>query len=187
MIEIRLARDIEDIKGIKALQEANLNLNITPEEAMKEGFVAARYSLEFLQLIHAAHPSVIAVDHDTVVGYALVSTQKIREEHPLLADLFNAIDNLQYQGRSLQGKPYVVIGQLCIAKTYRGQGLVQQLYGYFRETLSKQYDCCITDVAKSNPRSLKAHLKTGFVVINSLDYGGIGWDIVLWDWTTKAG
>jgi L-amino acid N-acyltransferase YncA len=40
-------------------------------------------------------------------------------------------------------------------------------------------------VAKDNPRSLKAHQKKGFQVIDSLSYGGIGWDIVLWDWNVK--
>jgi hypothetical protein len=36
-------------------------------------------------------------------------------------------------------------------------------------------------VAQENPRSLKAHKKTDFQVIDELNYGGIGWDIVLWN------
>jgi hypothetical protein len=56
------------------------------------------------------------------------------------------------------------------------------MYEYFKDCLSIQYDYCITDVASDNPRSLKAHLKTGFTVIDSLNYGGISWNIVLWDW-----
>jgi L-amino acid N-acyltransferase YncA len=40
----------------------------------------------------------------------------------------------------------------------------------------------ITDVAQANTRSLNAHKKSGFQVIDTLVYAGIGWDIVLWDW-----
>jgi L-amino acid N-acyltransferase YncA len=61
-------------------------------------------------------------------------------------------------------------------------GLVQQLYRHFREVLSGEFDYCLTDIAQENARSLKAHLKTGFQVLDTLNYGGMIWDIVLWDW-----
>ena len=76
----------------------------------------------------------------------------------------------------------MVVGQLCVAKPYRGLGLVQKLYGHFRDCYADQFEYLITDVAQANTRSLKAHLKTGFQIIDTLTYGGIGWDIVLWDW-----
>ena len=60
--------------------------------------------------------------------------------------------------------------------------LVPQLYGRFREELENEYDFGITDVARANSRSLKAHIKTGFQVIHSIGYGGLEWDVVLWDW-----
>ena len=56
------------------------------------------------------------------------------------------------------------------------------MYTYYQQSLSKEYQYLITDVAQENPRSIKAHLKTGFQIIDTLNYGGIGWDIVLWDW-----
>jgi L-amino acid N-acyltransferase YncA len=64
-------------------------------------------------------------------------------------------------------------------------GIVQKLYGHFRDCLSKEYTYLITDIAQANARSLKAHQKRGFQVINELMYGGIKWDIVLWDWNTE--
>jgi ribosomal protein S18 acetylase RimI-like enzyme len=78
------------------------------------------------------------------------------------------------------------VAQLCVSKEYRGQDLVQKLYGSFRDHYADQYTYCVTDVAQANHRSLKAHKKRGFQVIDTLDYGGIGWDIVLWDWHKKA-
>lgn len=183
MIEIKTVTDFTELAGIQKLQQENLRKQLGKEEAASEGFVTAEYSLAFLESMHRASPSIIAKDGDAVVGYALVALPSIREQHDLLADLFDVIDKKTYQNLLLKDARYVVVGQLCVAKQYRGLGLVYQMYAHFKKSLSNNYDYCITDVASDNPRSLKAHQKTGFRVIDSLSYGGISWDIVLWDWT----
>ena len=171
-----------EINGIRDLQALNLKQNITAEEAMDQGFLTAAYTIEYLQEMNAVSPSIIAKDGDKVVGYALVATKDIRKGHDLIEGLFDAIDACEYNGKSLRNVNYVVVGQLCVAKEYRGQDLVQKLYGHFRDCLSNEFIYLVTDVAKANVRSLKAHKKRGFQVINELMYGGFGWDIVLWDW-----
>jgi L-amino acid N-acyltransferase YncA len=70
-----------------------------------------------------------------------------------------------------------------VVKNYRGQGLVKQLYEYYKNCLSYDFDYAITDIAQDNPRSLKAHQKVDFEVIETLSYGGIDWYVILWDWT----
>lgn len=182
MLQITRVTNAQELLGIQQLQAENLRKHIDAAEAASQGFLMAEYSLEFLNAMHQAAPSIIAKDGEKVVGYALVATQDIRDEHDLLADLFNTIDQTQFEGNTLKNASYVVVGQLCVAKDYRGQGLVQQLYGHFRKCLEDQFDFCITDVAQANTRSLKAHKKTGYQVIDTLSYGGIAWDIVLWDW-----
>jgi ribosomal protein S18 acetylase RimI-like enzyme len=112
----------------------------------------------------------------------LVATKEIRKGHDLLEGLFDAIDECEYNGKLLREVNYVVVGQLCVAKEYRGMGLVQKLYNHFRECLQDTYDYCATDVAQANIRSLKAHKKTGFQVAGTLTYGGVPWDIVVWKW-----
>ncbi len=182
---IKPVTDLSELIGIKDLQAANLRTLISEEEASSQGFLSATYSLEFLEQMHQTCPSIVAKDGEEVVGYALVTTRENRYEHELLADLFNTIDTLSYNHQPLKDTCYVVVGQLCVAKAYRGQGLVKRLYSQFKNALMDQYDYCITDVAQANQRSLKAHLNTGFEVIDTLHYGGIGWDIVLWDWTKR--
>ena len=182
MVQITRVTDAVELLGIQQLQAENLRKYVDVTEAASQGFLMAEYSLDFLKVMHQAAPSIIAKDGDKVVGYALVATKAVRDEHDLLADLFNTIDQTQFEGNTLKNSSYVVVGQLCVAKDYRGQGLVQQLYGYFRSCLESEYDFCITDVAQANPRSLKAHKNTGYQVIDTLSYGGIAWDIVLWDW-----
>ena len=94
----------------------------------------------------------------------------------------NQIDQLDFEGESLEGVNYIVVGQLCVAKGYRGIGLVSQLYGRFREAMRDRYRYAITDVARANRRSLEVHRKTGFQVIHSISFDGLEWDVLLWDW-----
>jgi ribosomal protein S18 acetylase RimI-like enzyme len=182
MISIKLVTDHSELQGIRNLQENNLLKNLSPSEAKTEGFVTAEYTLEFLETMHASRPSVIAKAGDQVVGFAIVSLPSVRGYHGLLGELFNAIDKIKYKDRLLKDTRYVVVGQLCVAKKYRGMGLVQQMYQHFKNSLSGDFEYCVTDVAQDNPRSLKAHRKTGFQVVDTLAYGGFGWDIILWDW-----
>ena len=182
MITITTVSNEADLIGILDLQSRNLKKNITTEEAQSQGFLIAEFSMDYLKKMNDAHPSVIAKMDDRVVGYALIATQTARIGHPLTEDLFNQIDSLSFDGIPLHQAKYAVVGQLCVDKSVRGMGLVQQLYGRFRTELENEYDFGITDVARANSRSLKAHIKTGFQVIHSIGYGGLEWDVVLWDW-----
>ena len=49
MAIIKMVQTEEELKGLKALQNANLRRLIGEEEAMKEGFVTSEYSFELLQ------------------------------------------------------------------------------------------------------------------------------------------
>lgn len=182
MVHITRVSSPSEIIGIRDLQALNLKQNITAEEAIDQGFLTAAYTIEYLQQMNSASPAIIAKDGDKVVGYALVATKEIRKGHDLVEGLFDAIDECEYKGKLLKDVNYVVVGQLCVAKEYRGQDLVQKLYGHFRDCLSYEFTYLVTDVAIANTRSLKAHKKRGFQVISELMYGGFGWDIVLWDW-----
>jgi hypothetical protein len=128
------------------------------------------------------NPLCIAKDGDIIAGYALVAVRSIASQHDLLHHLFSTIDDTIYKGAPLKNANYVVCGQLCVKKKYRGMGLVQKMYQHFRDSLSGSFDYCITDVVQVNQRSVKAHLNTGFQVISTLEFGSVYWDIVLWDW-----
>ncbi len=182
MISIKRVTEYSELQGIKSLQQENLKRNLSDQEAESQGFVTAEYSMEFLEILHRACPSVIAKEKETIAGYALVAVKSVRHQHELLSDLFNTIDKIVYKGRLLANSKYVVVGQLCVAREYRGLGLVKKMYDYYKSSLEEEFDYCLTDVAKGNIRSLKAHEKSGFWIIDTLEYGGLKWDIVLWDW-----
>jgi ribosomal protein S18 acetylase RimI-like enzyme len=184
MVEIKLVTNQAELEGVLALQQANLRKNISADEAESQGFLMAEYDLPFLELLHMTSPGIIAKDGEKVVGYSLVALPETARHHDLLADLVENIERCQFESKPIEN--YAIVAQLCVSKEYRGQDLVQKLYGGFRDHYANQYTYCITDVAQANQRSLKAHQKRGFHVIDTLDYGGIGWNIVLWDWQNKA-
>ena len=179
---IKRVTELDELQGIKDLQTANLKSRLGKDEIEKEGFVTAEYSLELLERMNATEPHIIAKDLDRVVGYALVATRSVIGGHPLLDDFFRQTDTLTYKGEALRDVNYVVVGQLCVAKDHRGQGLVKSMYGLFKDELAGKYPYCLTDVDEMNPRSLKAHLSSGYKVISTLEYGGSKWYIVIRDW-----
>ena len=75
------------------------------------------------------------------------------------------------------------MGQICVGKDYRGQGVFRQLYLAHRERLSQDFDYCITEVSTSNIRSMRAHQNIGFQVLHTFTDELDEWNIVLWDWT----
>ncbi len=43
---------------------------------------------------------------------------------------------------------------------------------------------CITEIAKDNQRSLRAHTKVGFKIADTSVFNGTEFYIVVWDWTS---
>lgn len=182
MVSICLQSTAEEIFQIKKLQAKNLKTNLTAEVKRNEGFLTASYTLKFLTLMSEHYPAILAKDGDQVVGYALVATKAIQGKHELLDDLIQRCDQVVYKGQHLSEVSYAIVGQLCVDKAYRGQGIVQKLYNNFRLCMENRFLCCITDIDQNNPRSLKAHIKSGFEIVDTLDYGGASWNLVLWNW-----
>lgn len=172
----------KELIGLKALQNANLRKLIGEEEAMKEGFVTSEYSIELLNKMHQAHPSIIAKEGDEVVGYVIVTDKSILGEHAEIDHLFNTVDQMIFNGNTLQHVNYILVGQLCVSKSHRGKGMVQAMYNYYKAQFSNQYQYLVTDISQANLRSIKAHKKSGFETIGVIEQVGTGWDIVLWDW-----
>lgn len=183
MIHFKRVTSRDELQQIKALQEANhLSQLSSSVQGLSEGFVTARYSIDFLEEMHSVEPAVIATEQGCVIGYALATTRQPGMQNPLLAALFQQIDILSYRGIPLSDIDYLIVGQLCIASGYRGRGLAPRLYSHYRQALQDKYPCCLTDVDLRNQPSLRAHIKAGFKEISTFSYGQADWSIVLWDW-----
>ena len=85
---------------------------------------------------------------------------------PLLLPMIETVNATSYGGKPLDKSNYVVMGQICIAKSHRGQAIFYQLYDFFKKQFQQEFDYVITFVSKKNTRSIRAHLKAGFEILN---------------------
>ena len=75
------------------------------------------------------------------------------------------------------------MGQICIHKNYRGQGLFDALYQKHRTLHETEFDCLITSISTRNHRSLRAHERVGFKILNTYKETTEEWVTVVWDWS----
>jgi predicted GNAT family N-acyltransferase len=171
-----------DLEQILALQKANLKENISIEEASKEGFVTVKHDFETLALMNQSNQHILAKDGDKLVGYALLMERSMAKKVPVLVPMFNLIDASTYQSELLKNKQYVVMGQVCIHKDYRGKGIFKGLFEKFQQVYATKFDYLITEISASNIRSQKAHQKVGFELISIHQDEVDTWHLVLWNW-----
>ncbi|MBC9797607.1 GNAT family N-acetyltransferase [Sinomicrobium weinanense] len=185
MIEYDLARSETDLRGILELQKKNSPGAISPEEAASQGFVTVRHDLDILGRMNREAPSIIAKDKDKVIGYCLAMTRNFKKDIPVLIPMFNTIDKLSFKNEPLLDANYIVSGQVCIDKAYRGKGILDGLYNHYREAYKDIYKYIITEIVTTNQRSVKAHLRVGFEHLHSyIAPDNTDWDIVIWDWNS---
>lgn len=180
--QIKLTKSAAELQGILDLQRVNLLAEISEKESADQGFVTVRHSMEQLQLMHSLEPHVIAKDGEKVIGYILAMTKESRDLVPVLVPMFEQFDRLIFGEKLLSDYDYMVIGQICVDKSYRGQGIFDRMYELYRSTFSDRYDFAITEIALSNFRSLKAHQRLGFRTIHEFNDTTQNWAIVLLDW-----
>jgi len=169
---------------ILELQKINLPRSLSVAEIKKEGFVTVDHSFDILQQMNTPYPHIIAIDNDAVIGYALVMLSSIKDEIEILKPMFEKINTLSYNNAPLSSCKYFVIGQVCVAKAYRGQGVFYKMYDQMKSIMRQDFNLIITEVSAHNTRSLKAHARQGFINILSFKApDGHPWEILLWDLT----
>jgi len=151
-----------DLYGILSLQRSNLPISLSQEEALEQGFVTVMHDFSLLKRMNAPYPHIIARAGESVVGYTLVMLRELRHEIPVLVPMFAQIDKVSLDGLMLKDTRYFIMGQVCIARTYRGQGVFQCLYEEMVRRMSADVEYIVTEVSLRNPRSLRAHEKVGF-------------------------
>ena len=152
----RASTEIELLEILR-LQQQNLYDTVSFEERKKEGFVTVSHTLELLTQMNDTCPHIIAKASDTIVGYALCMHPKFGNSIAVLRPMFAEIDLVHPAT-----EPFMAMGQICIDKNYRGQGVFRQLYETMKIELQSDYSSIITEVDAENTRSLGAHYAVGF-------------------------
>lgn len=173
----------EHLQQIMALQKVNLPENISKRELLEQGFVTVDHDMETLQDMNTPYCHSAAWAGEDLAGYALVMETRFRDRIPILIPMFELLDDIPWQGQPLKNWRYFVMGQVCVAKAYRGKGVFQGLYYDMRDRLSKHFDLVVTEISTRNPRSIRAHEKVGFQNIHEYtDPDGEHWVVVGWGW-----
>lgn len=172
---------VENLNSILTLQGENLSQGRPLEDIQKEGFVTVVHTLENLKKICGTYRHSIAInDKNKVVGFALVMLKEHRNEIDILLPMFNLIDTLSYKNIPLNTSEYFVMGQVCVAKEVRNQGVFSKLYSHLIEATKKDFNYIITEVSSNNKPSLMAHASIGFELLHQ-HYSNTGeeWNVVI--------
>jgi ribosomal protein S18 acetylase RimI-like enzyme len=186
MLTADYTRSRGDIDQILALQARNLKQNLSVEEKSAEGFLTMQFTPAMLWALHQLAPSVVVRDGSEIIAYAIVVLPEGRSLYPDLEGMFISLEKVEWNKQPLAGVSFYVMGQICVAKEYRGQGLFSMLYNKHRELFQDKYDCLVTEISTANLRSMRAHEKVGFQAIHRYRDYLDEWNVVLWDWNSNT-
>jgi len=165
----------EELKQILLLQQANLPQNLSSEEKQTQGFVTVNHSLDLLARMNDVVPHIVAIDKNKVIGYSLCMHPKFEKDIEILKPLF-----LQINTSLKKGLNYMIMGQICIEKEYRNQGIFRKLYKTMKGSILPNFSAIITQVDVNNKRSLQAHYAIGFRLLKSYQADGHQWELIIW-------
>ena len=180
-ITLGKASEDEHFKQILQLQRENLYNRISEDQQEQQGFVFAEHTIELLKTMAAELPQVIALNNNKVIGYNLAMTSDMKTQLPSLIPMFAEFEKCTYKGQPLVSYNFIVGGQVCVSKDFRGHGLLAKLYHETRDQLPSGYRLCVTEVSVRNSKSLRIHEKMGFEVIGTYHDGVELWNIIAWD------
>ncbi|MDC1162265.1 GNAT family N-acetyltransferase [Tenacibaculum sp.] len=173
MIVFKRTSNNQELAQIIDLQKQNLPVNLSDIEKKEQGFLTVQHNIDILTKMHLKHPHTIATHENKVIGYALSMSSTFRYDIQILKPMFIEIDN------SLKSnEKFIIMGQICIDKNYRGKGIFRGLYNKMKDSFSHNYQSIITEIDSLNIRSLKAHKAIGFKNLTTYKSKEQLWEIV---------
>jgi len=119
----------------------------------KDGFLVSRYSEEVYQsfLIQADH-FYVGLENDVVIGFLLGFSR----------DLIPELDWVGTQMKARDTRPFILVKQVAIQRSYLGSGLALLLIQYVLERSKNKPLVSVIVAVPPNPRSMKFHERLGF-------------------------
>lgn len=181
MITFDIARSEEDLHQILQLQKLNLKTEISDQTKKDQGFLTVNHKIEELILMYQSTPQIVARHDGKIVAFALAMLPELGKLIADLKPMFDILSNLSWKSKNLETYPYYVMGQICVASDFRGQGVFDGLYQKHKAIYKPDYELCVTEISTSNTRSQRAHERVGFetfhVHVDHVDE----WNVVAWE------
>ena len=145
-IQLDIARSEEDLQQILRLQKLNLKTEISSQTKKEQGFLTVNHSIEELTLMHQSTPQIVARKNGEVIAFALAMLPDLGKLISDLNPMFDILSGLSWNSKNLEMYRYYVMGQICVAADFRGQGIFDKLYQKHKEVYNPEYELCVTEI-----------------------------------------
>jgi len=169
-MQLRIAQ-VKDIENILKLH-SKYHLTTISEEDKQDGFITTIFSKEELvEIIEKEQGIFIATKNDSILGYVMSIPWQYLLKSEMFAFMIKDLPNLNYLGQNLSMDNSYQYGPVCIDKSARGSGLLEKLFYFALESMSKKYPILVCFVNKLNERSYVAHKrKLGLDTIQEFEF-----------------
>jgi predicted GNAT superfamily acetyltransferase len=147
-----------DYAAILDLQSANYIANLSAHER-EQGFLSVQFTLEQAAQIAEDLGTIVAVIDDQIVGFVCASANESETGSPVVAKMLESYDRMIFEGCPLKSFRSYIYGPVCLARDFRGRGLLRGLYQAQKKDLAGQFEIGVAFVSRSNPHSLETHVK----------------------------
>lgn len=184
-MEYRIA-ERSDIDGVLELQK-KYQVDTISEEDKVDGFVTTAFTYEALNnLITKEQGLFIAVQDSNVVAYVMAASWYYWSDWPFFRHMIKDLPNLTYMNVTINMENSYQYGPICIDKSVRGKGVLEKIYDFSREEMSKRYPILVTFINQVNPRSYEAHVrKLGLEIIQEFEYNNNQYYELVYDTSKK--
>lgn len=190
-MELKIAK-LSDIDGVLELHY-KYQVDSIKEEDKKDGFVTTPFTKEELSVLKELSVLItqesglfIAKEDGKVLAYVMAASWQFWSVWPMFAFMIQDLPNLEYLGQSLSTKNSYQYGPVCIDKSVRGSGMLEKIFDFAREEMSKKFPILVTFVNKINPKSYEAHTrKLGLQVIQEFEFNNNQYFELVYDTSKK--
>lgn len=165
-----------DLEGAVRLLDDNHRANMSGD-GLKDGFISVQFTVADLTEMTENGITVVAISGDTTAGVLSAQTYQYNTRKiPLVRQMVKTLAGAHLDGEVIETTKSIVCGPVCIAKEFRGLGIMEQMYEILKNEAKTKYPVGLTLIAQSNPRSLRAHEKIGMQKISSFEFEGKTFD-----------
>jgi L-amino acid N-acyltransferase YncA len=153
-----------DLPGILALQKANLKTTL---DDLSQGFLSVEFTEQQFIEMDGNTAVVVALDGNEIVGYLCGTSWEHGRHFLVLRAMTDALRDVTFEDIPLTALNSCIYGPVCVAKAARGTGILEGLFGKFRELAAPRYAYCVLFIADKNNRSLRAHVRMGMTPVGT--------------------
>ena len=178
--------ELSDIAGVLGLHY-RYQVDSISEEDKKDGFVTTAFTKEQLtHLVNEEKGLFIGIKDNEIVAYAMAASWQFWSIWPMFAYMIKDLPNLEYLDQTLSTDNSYQYGPVCIDKKVRGAGVLEGVFAFARDQMSKRYPILVTFVNKINPRSFHAHTrKLGLEIIQEFEFNNNSYYELVYDTSKK--